>query len=218
MDSKLEYTKLLMWMGLSDPVRHSAVRANDGEAMLRHWRFDAVKFFVRSHHKYLTFCLRLLSNVNRAASPQLAHTLTWNRTVNVVGGPDRNLEMDLFMEFINRAYKESSKVSRGQLTPATIERHSKMLAMGFQIDELFDKNRSVRRKHGKPDRSREVLSVAMDVVQYQLASCIPGRTHHGLQMLRLKDWTTPMDTTKFRGRIMQNRLDRYIDKHNVDAE
>ena len=186
-------------MGLCDWVRHSAVHANDGEAMPCHWRFDAVEFFVRSHYKYLTFALRLLSNINGPLSPQLAHTLTWNRTVNLVGDPDRNLEMDLFMEFLNRAYKESSKVSRDQLIPATIERHSTMLAMGFQMEELFDKNRSVRRKHGKPDRSGEVLVVAMGVVQYQLATCIPGRTHHRQQMLRLEDWTTLKDTTKFRG-------------------
>ena len=180
MDSKMEYTKLLLWMGLCDRVRHSAVYANDSEAMLYHCCFDAVEFFVRGHLKYLTFALRLLSNINGAVSPQLAHTLTWNRAVNLVGGPDRNLEMDLFMEFLNRAYKESSKVSRGQLTPATIERHCKMLAMGFQMDELFDMSRSVSRKHGKPDRSGEVLAVAVGVIQYQLVTCIQGRTHHWL--------------------------------------
>ena len=36
--------------------------------------------------------------------------------MNVVGGTGRNLEMNLFMEFLNRAYTVSSKTSRGQPT------------------------------------------------------------------------------------------------------
>ena len=202
-------------MGLSDRVRHTAVRQNDGLGMLRHWKFDLAELFTRRHNKYVIYCHRLLSNVNGAASAQLAHTLTWNRTVNMVGGPERNLEMDLFMEFLNRAYKESSKTSRGQLTETTIQRHSRMLSMG-SIDNIFDQHRTVRRKHGKPDRSSEVAEVAQYVVQYNLARPVPGRSYRGLQHLRLKDWTTPLDMTKFRGRIMQQRLNMYLDRHMVD--
>ena len=155
-DGKLEHSKVMLWIGLNDRLRHKAVRRNDGNSMVRHWRFDLSDFFVRGHPKYLMYCLRLLSNVSGAASPQLAHSLRWNRTVNTTGGPERNLEIDLYMEMLNRAYKESSRVSRGQLTSATVDRHSRMLAVNAKIDEVFDGNRCVRRKHGKPDRVGEV--------------------------------------------------------------
>ena len=217
-DAKHEHTQLLLWMGLNDRVRHSAVRRNDGPAMVRHWKLDLAEFFTRGHTKYLIHCHRLLSNINGAASPQLAHTLTWNRTVNLVGGPNRNLEIDLYMEFVNKAYKESSKTSRGQLTPATIDRHSRMLAVGNNIDDLFDGTRVTRRKRGKPDRSSEIEEVATYVVQENLAKVIPGRSFRGLEALRVVDWTTPGDMSKFRGRIMEHRLKLYLERHTVDDD
>ena len=63
--------------------------------------------------------------------------------IDVVGGTGRNLEMNLFMEFLNRAYTVSSKTSRGQPTETTIQRHSRMLMMG-PIDHIFGQHRTTR--------------------------------------------------------------------------
>ena len=107
-DHKLEYTKIILWKLLNARVCHTAVRFNDGDAMMCHWRFDLVAFYLEHHTKYFIYAHRLLSAINGATSQQLAHTLKWNRTVNPSGGVGKNLEMDFKMEMYNRAYKESS--------------------------------------------------------------------------------------------------------------
>ena len=187
-DRKLEYTKAILWMGLNDRVRHSAVRANDGDGMISHWRCDMVEFFTRSHYKYFIHGHRLLSYVSGAGSPQLAHTLRWNRTVNTSGGPNRNLEMDLHMEFLNKSYKESSRTSRGQLTDATVGRHSRMLAVAEHVSKLFDSRRVVRRRHGKVEREGQVQEMVGLIVEGQLTEAVPG---HGI--------TTAWQTSVFLG-------------------
>ena len=215
-DGKLAYTKLLLWMGLNDKIRHAAFQRNDGNATMRHWRVDLTEFHARGHHKYFILAHRLLSFMNGAASPQLSHSLKWNRTVNVSGGPNRNLEMDPYMEMLNRAYKESSRASKGQLTEATVNRHSRMLAVNTHVDALFDQHRCVRRKHGKPNRCAEVKQVAAIVVRNGLTKSVPGRYHHGLETMRLKQWTTPADMGKLRSQILQHRLNMFLSRRMTD--
>ena len=36
-DHVREYAKAVVWGGLSDMVRHDAIRANDGDCIIRHW-------------------------------------------------------------------------------------------------------------------------------------------------------------------------------------
>ena len=217
-DEKLEHTKMVLWMGINDRIRYRAIRSNNGDAIIRHWRHDLVEFAVRNHYKYFILAHRLLANINGAVSPQLAHTLKWNRTVNISGGPDRNIEVDLFMEMLNRAYKESSKTSRGQLTQSTVERHSRMLSVCDNLNRIFDEHKCTRRRHGKPLRDEEVAVLASYVVKHNLTMQIPGRSFHGLKGLRLKSVTTPADMTKLRGRILQQRLNMFLDRHMVDDE
>ena len=52
-DSKSKYIRALLYCGLMDLVRHDAVRENDGEAMMSHWRHDIVQFHNRHHPKYV---------------------------------------------------------------------------------------------------------------------------------------------------------------------
>ncbi|KAJ8297376.1 hypothetical protein KUTeg_023907 [Tegillarca granosa] len=123
-DGKKEYARAVMWRGLNHMVRKDAIREGDGERMITHWKFDLLEFYDHSHPKYFIFCHRLLSDVNGAVSPRLKHSLIWNRTVNPKGGKGNNIPMDLQMEFFNREYKESVKDAAGQLTEATVARHS----------------------------------------------------------------------------------------------
>lgn len=119
-----------MWHGLSQKVRRDALRENDGKRIIMHWRFDLLNFYEHNHPKNFHVCHQLLSAISGAVSPRLQHSLTWNRTVNPNGGPGKNLEMDLQMEFFNKEYKESVKDAAGQLTEATIARHSQMVGVG----------------------------------------------------------------------------------------
>ena len=104
-DSVTEYRCSLIWRGLGDMVRREAVKTNDGEAMIRHWRYDLPEFFKLGHTKYTILAHRLLSNIHSTASDKIRHDLIWNRTINVSGGPRANMPADQHMEHLNREYK-----------------------------------------------------------------------------------------------------------------
>ena len=208
-DHKLEYTKFLMWKLLNIRVRHTAIRYNDGDAMIAHWKFNLVEFYLRNHHKYFIYAHRLLSAILGAASPQLAHVLKWNRTINPNGGTGNNLEMDLKMEFYNRAYKESSKASRGQLTDATIARHSKMLAVAESMHKSFDSKKK-RRKRRKVDNSAAVDKVALRVLDQSLSIYTPGRFHKRFPSIQLR--TTKAQLHGLANRIEEHRRHLHWDK------
>ncbi|KAJ8321142.1 hypothetical protein KUTeg_001267 [Tegillarca granosa] len=68
--------------------------------------------------------------------------------------------MDLQMEFFNREYKESVKDAAGQLTEATIARHSQMVSVGKALTFVYDQNVASRPSHtrssGKVDRDKDI--------------------------------------------------------------
>lgn len=105
MDHKNEYSRAVVMRGLFHMALRDAVRENDGERMLIHWKFLMPHFFHRGHPKYFILALRLLLQTAGAASPRLAFQLKWARTVNAKGGAGHNLEADLQMEHFNRDYK-----------------------------------------------------------------------------------------------------------------
>lgn len=104
-DNILEYTKAVLWSGVGSMVRHDAVRENDGERIIRHWKYDMINYFENHHPKYFILGFRLLTAVNGGVSARLKEDLIWNRTVNNKGGADTNIEMDLQMEHFNNEYK-----------------------------------------------------------------------------------------------------------------
>lgn len=104
-DHKKMYALKVMWYGMNQKVRRDALRENDGPRIIMHWKFDLLNFYEYNHPKYFHVCHQLLSAVNGAASPRLRHSLIWNRTVNPNGGPGKNLEKDLQIEFFNKEYK-----------------------------------------------------------------------------------------------------------------
>lgn len=104
-DSKLEYSRGLLFRGLLQQAIRDAVRENDGPRILTHWKFLMPHFYQWGHPKYFILGTRLLLSVAGAISKRLAFQLTWTRTVNATGGAGRNIEADLQMEHFNRAYK-----------------------------------------------------------------------------------------------------------------
>lgn len=62
-DLKNLYVRALTYHGLMDLVRHDAVRENDGDAMMGHWRYDVVQFHNRHHPKYVVLAHRLLAGL-----------------------------------------------------------------------------------------------------------------------------------------------------------
>lgn len=107
---KYEYTKAVVWKGLSDMVKRDAVRENDGPLMLLYWKMDIAAFANDNHYKYFILAHRLLTSINGWKPRRIIEDLTWNRTVNLKGGAGHNNEMDLVNEFLNREFKGKLKV------------------------------------------------------------------------------------------------------------
>ena len=184
-DHRYEYTKALMWRGLGEMVRNDAVRENDGDRMIRHWRYDLLEFYEQHHPKYFICAHRLLTDVNGGTSERIKHQLKWNRTVNNRGGLGHNIEMDLQMEFFNREYKEAVKSAGGNLTTDTIARHSQMVGLSKDMAKLFDKEvakvKEVKTSRKAVSRSRDIMSLTKRLLELKVFDCIPGRFHHGFE-------------------------------------
>ena len=124
-----QYSKAMLFRGLGERVRYDAIRENDGDRIISHWRFDMIDFFEKHHPKYFIEGFHLLSDLNGGASERMAHQLRWNRTVNTCGGMGRNIVMDLAMEHLNKEFKLAVKACGGNITPSAIKRYSRMLGM-----------------------------------------------------------------------------------------
>ncbi|KAK6178242.1 hypothetical protein SNE40_013050 [Patella caerulea] len=105
LDRKGLYVSKVIWSGLNQKVRRDAIRENDGERIILHWKMDLLQFFEKHHPKYFLIGFRLLASINGAVSTRLQHTLKWNRCVNVNGRAGNNIAMDLQMEYYNKEYK-----------------------------------------------------------------------------------------------------------------
>ena len=108
LDSKHNYLFLLMWRALNQEIRRNAIRENDGNRIIMHWKFDMLEFIEKHHPKYFLLGQRLLSAVYGGVSPRLQKTLIWNRTVNPKGGQGKSISIDLQMEYFNKDYKGKS--------------------------------------------------------------------------------------------------------------
>ena len=105
LDSKYEYSRAVVFRGLLQLALRDAIRENDGERMMAHWKFLMPHFYQWGHPKYLILGIKLLLAQSGAVCERLAFQLKWSRTVNAVGGVGRNIEGDLQMEHFNRTYK-----------------------------------------------------------------------------------------------------------------
>ena len=69
--------------------------------------------------------MHLIAKVNATLTPQKAHSLVWNRTVNNGGGARKNISLDLRMEHIVHLHKEILSNLGVNLTPEAALRCSK---------------------------------------------------------------------------------------------
>ncbi|KAK3106317.1 hypothetical protein FSP39_017544 [Pinctada imbricata] len=183
-DHKRDYALMIMWRGLNQRIRKDTIRENDGERMIRHWKFDMLQFFEKNHPKYFLQGQQLLSACNGAVSPRLKHTIIWNRTVNTRGGKGNNIAMDLHMEHLNNEYKASVKDS-GTLTADTIARHSQMVGIGKAIRNVYKLKLSDghTRTHRKAvvDRSKDLKTFVEMMYFERIFENNPGRRHSAFQ-------------------------------------
>ena len=93
-------------MGLFLRDFDDAVRKGDGERLIRCWKYMTLIFKAYNHTKYAYAGLQLQANVLGRLTPNEAHRLKWNRTINVRGGKGNNISLDMRLEPLNHALKE----------------------------------------------------------------------------------------------------------------
>lgn len=88
-------------------------------------------------------------------------------------------------------YKENSKVSAGQLTLATIERHSQLIGLEDDFNKIYqekiiEERYRPYRSTGKVDKTKDVMRLSKELVKGRVFEKVPGRacpgfnniTHH----------------------------------------
>ena len=81
-DLIFEYNRAILHRGIGEMVRHKAIRINDGQIMMIHWK-DMLEFYELNHPKYF-LCGTGFSWT------RTGHQILWNRTVNVKGGQEQS--------------------------------------------------------------------------------------------------------------------------------
>eukprot|EP00105_Crassostrea_gigas_P043801 XP_019927949.1 PREDICTED: uncharacterized protein LOC105340967 [Crassostrea gigas] len=180
-DLKNLYVRALTYHGLMDLVRHDAVRENDGDAMMGHWRYDVVQFHNRHHPKYVVLAHRLLAGIEGWLPERLAFDSVWNRTVNLAGGPGRNMEADIVNEFLNKEFKDSLRDAGGNITDETVARHSQMVgSFGKTLDKIFLGAADIQQRefivHEKSKFSDDLKQFVKILYPEELFKEIPGRS------------------------------------------
>ena len=182
-DHVYEYSKTLLHRGLGERVRSDAIRQNDGERMLMHWKYDMLEFESMNHPKHFIEGYSLLTDVNGGASKRIAHQIKWNRTVNLTGGKGKNNSMGVAMEILNKEFKQAVKSCGRDLTPSAVKRYSRVLGMRKEFQRIFDtkktRTRSLGHQRGARDVKEDTLELAQLLLDSKCLQKIPGRSHNG---------------------------------------
>ncbi|KAK3105421.1 hypothetical protein FSP39_024916 [Pinctada imbricata] len=179
-DRLRDYILSLLFHGLLDLTRKDCVRENDGPMIIQFWKYDLVPFHNRNHSKYVILAHRLIAGVSGWLPRRLAEDLTWNRTVNLAGGPGRNIEMDLAVELLNNEFKQSLSDAGGNITEETVARHSQLVGyLGRTIDKIYGNITGLVAssdvKTSKVDIKETVFTMINIMKKENVFASIPGR-------------------------------------------
>ena len=121
-DYRFDYACCVLRKGLMDWCREDAAKENDGDRLVRMWRFDLLRYSLTYHTKYRILAFKLLAQFMALLPPKLAHELRYNRCANVHGGKGGNVPGDLALEFMNMRAQDALSALHGNLTSASIQR------------------------------------------------------------------------------------------------
>ncbi|XP_052064108.1 uncharacterized protein LOC127704205 [Mytilus californianus] len=179
-DFKHNYSCSLLRDGLFDWCREDAARENDGERLVRMWRFDILKFALNNHVKYKLLAFKLHAQLLAILPPKQAFQLKNNRSVNIHGGKGANVPGDLALEFMNMRAKDALNSLRGNMTGSSIERCGRSLQGCNDIIDSY--TTGLNQFFGKPSNTKPSIQKDIDILvkhlqPEELFQVIPGRCH-----------------------------------------
>ena len=95
---------------------NDATHEEDGERLIRCWKFLMLHFKADGCTKYAVEAFKLIAQVKSTLTPRMAYRLTWNRTCNSNGGDGSNISLDLHNEQLNRLFKDDINTFRANIT------------------------------------------------------------------------------------------------------
>ena len=153
-DHIYNYASVRLSLGMLIMNFNDAVKEGDGERLVRCWKFMLLIFKAHGHTKYSLAALQLLAYTKALLSPQQAHSMIWNRTVNNHGGRGRNISLDLRMEHIVHLLKEMLKNLGANVNPSTALRCSRAINPVEKLLNSINEELNVRRPSGKHTAKR----------------------------------------------------------------
>lgn len=120
---------------------NDATREEDGERLIRRWKFLMLHFKADGCTKYAVEAFKLIAQVKSTLTPRMAYRLTWNRTCNSNGGDGSNISLDLHNEQLNRLSKMTSTHFEQTLQKKSVARSSQangqLSSMLQSVDRLL---------------------------------------------------------------------------------
>nr|XP_054769935.1 uncharacterized protein LOC129277786 [Lytechinus pictus] len=202
-DSKYEYSKALLHLGLGEMVRHDAIREGDGNRMIQHWLLDLPRFFDKHHSKYFSEGHQLLMDVNGGVSDRIAYQMKWNRTVNVYGGEGNNVGKDFGLESMNKDFMNVLRDTSSNFSKdLVISRYSQVVVMEETVNRSFDIKVTGRPTPTAPDAAQIKASDTVDLAELLVKNrClvkVPGRSHTGYEDFKFQQ---RVDLERYRAKI-----------------
>ena len=115
-DMVLNYTKLVLALGLLRFNHNDAIGTGDGERIMLVNQYLYLLYKQNKCPKYAFGMLETICQSKILLSERLAHRLKWNRTVNHRGKQNTNHPNDLDLEHCDKIFKDEAHSYRGIFT------------------------------------------------------------------------------------------------------
>ena len=207
-DGVFNYASAVLNDGLLLLELRDAIHEGDGPRIVRCWRFMLLYWKQGGHTKYAYEVIELISSINAAASPRIAHEIMWCRVVNTRGGAGTNIPVDLFLEHLNRTLKVFVSSTGPNVSTSTIVHASKSLKFLMNIGNHFDEICGIApvslhhtKASSKDDRDKIVKQL---VSESRVFDYIPGRHHKSFKDIK-PHVSSHIDSKKLQTWIKQTR-------------
>lgn len=165
----------------------------DGERGRCVWKLVMPHFRAAGHTKYALQALRLQIQL-ATLSPNLAHQVQWNRSVNTRGGLGHNIPCDLHNEHVNKLVKRFIQNMGPNLTETALQRAARSVTALNAFERRFDTETGVPHRssaHSTKSDNTDVKKVMVTVKKHQLLTQLDHREHRsfpGIPLNPLAKW------------------------------
>lgn len=181
-DGIFNYSHNILKAGLLVRDFQDSVKEGDGGRIEYLWKFLMLLFKVCGKTKYALAAIRLHAQLNALLTPREAHSLRWNRTINMGGGVGRNVAIDQVMEHHIKETKDLMFAHGANLSFSSAQLYSRASNLVKDIINNFDCQNKVKKESGKHKRRQDddVFEVVKVLKEIDALKEVPGRTHSGI--------------------------------------